>query len=94
MTEPVHIEPRTIGRRASDHEDLPHTLKTAIKEAMYEVLRDPELSAAFWKRGYQELTSHAGNSASQWIGRRILTAVMTALLVFTVGYLVKTGALK
>jgi len=85
---------RNPGRRASDHEDMPAVIKHAIKEAIHESLSDPELVKGFWRRGYEEFTGHAASGASQWVGKRILTALITALFVFAVGYLVKNGALK
>ena len=88
------LPPRNMGRRATDHDDLPSAIKSAIKEALTEVLKDPNISKAFWKQGYEEFTNHAGNSASQWVGRRILTAAVTFIFGVALVYLVKQGAIK
>jgi len=94
MTEQTDIADRSVGRRASDHIDMPTMVKHAIKDAIKESLADPEVVKAFWKRGYDEFTGHAGSSASQWVGRRILTAVVTVVFTWTMYYLVKNGAIK
>ena len=66
----------------------------AFEEALRRVLSDEELVKRFWQRGYEEFISDAGNNASQWIGKRILTAAVIAITVAGIGWLVKTGALK
>lgn len=79
-------------RRLTD--ELPGLIKRAIKEVVHESLSDPDLVEGFWKRGYIEFTNHVSTGASQWVGKRLLTALVTALFVFAVGYLAKNGALK
>lgn len=61
-----------------------------IKAAM----KDDELMSDFWAAGYREMTLHASNGASQWIGRRILTAIIAAVTTAGIIWLVKSGALK
>jgi cytochrome c-type biogenesis protein CcmH/NrfG len=62
--------------------------------ALRRILQDEELVKGFWHRGYQELTEHAGAGASQWVGRRILTAIVVAAVTAGIAYLVRTGSLK
>jgi hypothetical protein len=66
----------------------------AFEMALRRVLSDDDLVKSFWHRGYQELTAHAGNGASQWVGRRILTTIVVAVVTAGVVWLVKTGSLK
>jgi hypothetical protein len=62
--------------------------------AIRRVLDDDDLVRSFWQRGYKELADHAGNGASQWIGRRILTAFVVAAVTAGTVWLVKSGNLK
>lgn len=78
----------------TDHEQLVDTIATSVERAMRRVIADPELTRKFWEQGYQELASHASNGASQWIGRRILTAIVVAVVTAGIVWLVKTGQLK
>jgi hypothetical protein len=66
----------------------------AFEIAMRHILDDDELVRSFWHRGYKELTDHAENGASQWVGRRILTAIIVAVVTAGVVWLVKSGNLK
>lgn len=69
-------------------------IRQGVVEGMRELLRDDEAIAGFWARGYKELTQHTSANASQWVGRRILTAIMVAVFVGSVTWLVKSGNLK
>lgn len=71
-------------------DDMPAAFEAAFRR----VLADDALVKSFWQRGYKELTDHAGNGASQWVGKRILTALIVAVVTAGVVWLVKTGALK
>ena len=66
----------------------------AFEDALRRVLADDEVVRNFWHRGYRELTEHAGNGASQWVGKRLLTAMVVSVVTAGVVWLVKTGALK
>jgi hypothetical protein len=86
---------REIERRANDY--LSRELKDvsdAMERALRNVAQDKELVSAFWKRGYDELASHAGNNASQWVGKRLLTSVILALTTAALVWLVRSGNLK
>lgn len=73
---------------------LPDMLASSVERAMRRVLSDQELGRQFWARGYEELSNHVGNNASQWIGRRLLTTAVLAATTAGIVWLVKTGALK
>ncbi len=75
-----------------DSED--ERLAKAVEVALRRVLSDEEVTQRFWKRGFDELASHANNHTSQWIGKRILTAFIVAVTTAGIVWLVKTGAIK
>ena len=80
-----------------DHElseRLPAMLKEAVASAIRETLADQELTRRFWAEGYNQLQAHAVNNGSQWVGKRLLTAVVTAIVTAGVIWLVKSGAIK
>jgi hypothetical protein len=66
----------------------------AVETALRRVLTDEQLTQRFWERGFKELAAHADNHASQWIGKRILTAMVVAVTTAGIVWLVKTGAIK
>jgi hypothetical protein len=66
----------------------------AVETALRRVLTDEQLTQRFWERGFKELASHADNHASQWIGKRILTAMVVAVTTAGIVWLVKSGAIK
>jgi hypothetical protein len=77
--------------RDSSAEDA---VSRGVERALRSVLADQHLVESFWEKGYAELTKHAGNNASQWVGRRILVSIIGALTVAGIVWLVKTGNLK
>lgn len=89
-------------RRATDYladrmTELEHKVENmpkAFEDAFRRVLADDKLVSDFWQRGYRELSDHAGNGASQWIGKRLLTTLVAAIVTAGIVWLVKTGALK
>ena len=66
----------------------------AVETALRRVLSDEEVTRKFWERGFKELSTHANNNATQWIGRRILTTLVVAVTTAGIVWLVKTGAIK
>jgi len=79
---------RELGERRAEGDGR------AFESALRRILTDDELVRAFWHRGFVELSSHAGNGASQWIGKRIITALVVSVVTAGVVWLVKSGALK
>lgn len=86
MTEPTHI--------ALSHDELTRTLREAMAGAIRDTLNDRELVGEFWKKGFDELSGHTANGASQWLGRRILTWLIAAMTTAGLIWLVKSGAIK
>ena len=78
----------------TDNEVMKTQITEAIVDALKRVADDPEFSKRFWQRGFIELSGHASNTTSQWIGRKIAIWVATAMLGWLVVYLVKSGAIK
>jgi hypothetical protein len=94
----VHGQIQYLGHRLDEHdrmlEEMPKALRSALADALRDVLGDKELRSEFWKAGYEELSSHASNGASQWVGKRILIAAVTAVFVLSLGWLVKNGWIR
>lgn len=93
----AEIERRVQERMAQmldNNSMLPEMIAGSVERAIRRVLTDPEMGRQFWAGGYEELSKHAGNNASQWIGRRLLTTLVIALTTAGIVWLVKTGALK
>ena len=66
-------------------------VREGVADGFKDMLSDKELVASFWQGGYTEFVKHSSNGASQWVGKRILTAVMGALLVWALTWYVKNG---
>ena len=75
-------------------QDQQAALSQALEAALRRVLDDPELRKRFWAAGYQELAAHASNGASQWIGKRLLVALVWSAVGAGLAYLVKIGSIK
>jgi len=93
----AEIERRVQERMAQmldNNSMLPEMIAGSVERAIRRVLTDPELGRQFWQGGYEELARHAGNNASQWVGRRLLTALIIAAVTAGLVWLVKTGSLK
>ena len=83
-----------VAKLLDNNSMLPEMIGGSVERALRRVLSDQELARQFWARGYEELSNHAGNGASQWIGRRLLTTAVLAVTTAGIVWLVKTGALK
>ena len=91
------MEPTTSQIQAEVRElreELPQTLARAVAEGIRDVVDDKDLMQKFSRALYDELAGHTVNGASQWVGKRILTAFVVALTTAGIIWLVKTGALK
>lgn len=74
--------------------ELPRLMQTAVSAAIREVISDKDLTAKFWEQGYTQLQDHAVRNGSQWVGKRIVTSLVIAVVTAGLIWLVKTGALK
>jgi len=69
-------------------------ISKAVEQGMRRALSDPELRSSFWRAGYDQLSSHATNGISQWIGKRVLMILIAAALSASIGWAVVSGRLK
>lgn len=74
--------------------ELPKALSSAVATGIREVVTDQALMQQFSKTLYDELAGHTVNGTSQWIGKRILTALVVAVVTAGIVWLVKSGAIK
>lgn len=79
-------------------EDEKQALKDAVQAGVHSgfkaLMDDDEAVEKFWKGGYGELTKHASNASSQWVGKRLLAAAVTAVFIWAMTWLVKNGGIK
>ena len=62
------------------HAQLDKRIAGAVEQAMRNVLADEEVRKAFWKGGYDELSKHTRETTTQWVGRRMVSALSAAFL--------------
>lgn len=82
-----------VDRVDRSPEELRNAVSLGVQDALRAVMKDNELRAAFWKSGFEHLSSHASSASTQWVGKRILTALILACLAFGIGWLSKNGKL-
>ena len=75
----------------NDIDRIREAVRQGVADGFKDMLGDKELVSTFWQGGYAELVKHSSNGASQWVGKRILTAVIGALLVWALNWYVKQG---
>lgn len=98
-TERRRIDPAVeeyIALLKEDHawrrEEMPKVIADGLASGVRQLLADDELVKKFWKRGFDEITGHSTNGASQWVGKRILTVILGAIFATAIVWSVKTGA--
>lgn len=69
-------------------------IRGAVRDGIQEALRDEELARRFWASGYAHLSGHATNGISQWVGKRVLMALIAAALSASIAWAVVTGRIK
>lgn len=80
--------------KAGQQDGLEQAMTRAVTAGVRQALTDKELTQEFWRDGFDELAKHGASGASQWVGKRILTAMVVAVLIWGVTWLVQTGRLK
>ena len=73
---------------------LQAAITAGVVAGIKQITEDDKFVAAFWKQGFEELATHSGNGASQWVGKRLLTILITSIAGGCIVWLVKTGAIK
>ena len=70
------------------------SVRQGMVDAAELVLADKERVKRFWRVGFEELSTHASNESSQWIGKRLLTGLIVAIVTAGVAWLIQTGRWK
>lgn len=81
-------------RERRDTEALQKAITAGVVAGIKQITEDEKFVAAFWKQGFEQLAQHSGNGASQWVGKRLLTILITSVAGVCIVWLVKTGAIK
>ena len=74
--------------------DLQAAVAAGIVTGLKQLTQDEAFVASFWRHGFEELSKHSSNGASQWLGKRLLTILITAVTTAGIVWLVKTGAIR
>lgn len=83
-----------LQRMAMTPEAVEKAVQRGIVAGISELMKDEPTIKAFWKSGYDELSVQAQNNATQWVGKRILTAVSAAAFIALIVWSVKNGHIK
>ena len=73
------------------NEALRAQLPALVKAGIELSFQDSAFLERYWRAGYEHLAKHTTEGGSKWIGSRILTAIVLAILSACVAWLVKTG---
>lgn len=79
------------GRVEQVHRNMPEAVADGVQRGIKALAADPEFGEAFWRKGFERMAEHATRAGSQWIGSRILTALVLAVMSACVAWLVKSG---
>ncbi len=77
-----------------EEDQIRNAVAKGIVQGAHELASDPAFSERFWKTGFDHLSKHSANHASQWVGKRILTAFVAAVVTAGILWLAKTGGVK
>lgn len=69
-------------------------VRQGVLEGIKAAVADPELMEKFWHNGYDRLVHHGSSNANQWVGKRILTWLITSITIAGLIWLVRSGAIK
>jgi hypothetical protein len=84
MREMVAVTVEEIMRK------LPVEMELATERTLRRFQSDPE----FWRGAVRQMSIHASEQASAWVGGRILLLLAGGLLAWGIAWLVKTGQIK
>lgn len=92
----IYVTESSINQaiKPQNNTDLQEAVAAGVVKGLKELTQDPAFVASFWRHGFEELSKHSSNGASQWIGKRLLTILITAVTTAGIVWLVKTGAIK
>jgi hypothetical protein len=69
-------------------------MRETLVAAAHDILDDKDLMARFWRGGYESLVDHAVDGSARYLGKRILTWIITTCAVFLAWIALKTGVFK
>lgn len=92
MIDEAHPTAPRMERR--NNTELEAVVAAGIVAGLKQLTQDEAFVSSFWRHGFEELSKHSSNGASQWVGKRLLTIFITAVTTAGIMWLVKTGALK
>lgn len=79
-------------------EALSQSMRSEVSQGVQDGIRaladDTDFGALLGRRMFDELSNHAANAGSQWVGRRIITMMVLAVVGAGIAWLVKSGAIK
>ena len=76
------------------NEAIEAAIARGVQDGLRAAMNDQALVTSFWATGFDELATHSGNHASQWIGKRLLTSLIVAITIAGITWLVQTGRFK
>jgi len=85
---------RVEGICLAREREIQEAVAAGVARAMDAALDDQHRIQKFWRTGFDELAGHASNGASQWVGKRILTAMIAAVATVSLVWLVRNGGIK
>ena len=59
--------------------ELQAAVAAGIVTGLKQLTQDEAFVSSFWRHGFEELSKHSSNGASQWLGKRLLTILITAV---------------
>lgn len=94
ITEGLEQSIEKVRESAITPEQISHAVQSGIVAGIGQLIRDEKTINEFWKSGYDQLTVRAHNNATQWIGKRILTAISAGVFIAVLVWSVKNGHIK
>ena len=74
--------------------ELQQAVSDGVVEGARRLANDSDFAERFWRTGFEHLSKHSANHASQWIGKRLLTSLIVACVTAGLIWLAKHGGIK
>ena len=93
-------EKRTIDPDLPVHcqTSIANGIREGVRQGMIEgakaLMEDKEFCEKYWRHGFERLVAHAGEGTSKWVGSRFLTWLLSAVVLASVAWLARNGAIK
>lgn len=82
-----------VDRIERAEKGIRESVSLGVQDGIKALAADHAFRETYWKAGFDHLSEQAASASSQWIGKRILTAAVLAVVSAGVAWLVKTGKL-